>query len=416
MHHALARHLGITLTCVLAISCSSTDPDLSLAPALDEEPAAKQEIALENSEQSIAPSPRPLLGRDGVLTAQTQETSDADERGDPARVAKANRQSKDVDATQSVEVDDDNRTEKRPLLTGLFGSTQPSESSTKATAPDSTEIAGSSDAKAIPDAAATNTNRSSADPSSRNVAEKALDAAPKSGPRMEEDRAKADPETVRTRGLLSALFTPAQEANPTEEDTRPAADTAKDDVNADPEPDKSLIALTAAPAKPAMFSDVLPGVRESGQLFEIRSSGGIKDASLNLYETEERSYQVASASGIARLAPRGLQRQRPDVDISCFQPKLLQLLSAIERKYGKRVLVTSGYRSPAHNKRVRGAANSFHMACAAADIQVAGVSKWELASFVRSLPGRGGVGTYCHTRSVHVDVGPERDWNWRCRR
>jgi len=26
------------------------------------------------------------------------------------------------------------------------------------------------------------------------------------------------------------------------------------------------------------------------------------------------------------------------------------------------------------------------------------------------------VGTYCHTESVHVDVGPERDWNWRCRR
>jgi uncharacterized protein YcbK (DUF882 family) len=32
------------------------------------------------------------------------------------------------------------------------------------------------------------------------------------------------------------------------------------------------------------------------------------------------------------------------------------------------------------------------------------------------MPGRGGVGTYCHTNSVHVDVGPERDWNWRCRR
>lgn len=56
------------------------------------------------------------------------------------------------------------------------------------------------------------------------------------------------------------------------------------------------------------------------------------------------------------------------------------------------------------------------MYCAAADIQIQGVSKWELANYVRAMPGRGGVGTYCHTDSVHVDVGPERDWNWRCRR
>ena len=53
---------------------------------------------------------------------------------------------------------------------------------------------------------------------------------------------------------------------------------------------------------------------------------------------------------------------------------------------------------------------------AAADVQMPGVSKWELAAYARSMPGRGGVGTYCYTKSVHVDIGPERDWNWRCRR
>ncbi|TIL49575.1 MAG: DUF882 domain-containing protein, partial [Mesorhizobium sp.] len=55
-------------------------------------------------------------------------------------------------------------------------------------------------------------------------------------------------------------------------------------------------------------------------------------------------------------------------------------------------------------------------AVTAADIQVPGVSKAQLASYIRTMPGRGGVGTYCHTESVHIDVGPERDWNWRCRR
>ena len=56
------------------------------------------------------------------------------------------------------------------------------------------------------------------------------------------------------------------------------------------------------------------------------------------------------------------------------------------------------------------------MYCAAADILVPGVGKAEVAQFVRNLPGRGGVGTYCHTNAVHVDVGPERDWNWPCGR
>ena len=49
-------------------------------------------------------------------------------------------------------------------------------------------------------------------------------------------------------------------------------------------------------------------------------------------------------------------------------------------------------------------------------IEIPGVSKWDLANYARSMPGRGGVGTYCYTDAVHVDVGPERDWNWRCRR
>ena len=181
----------------------------------------------------------------------------------------------------------------------------------------------------------------------------------------------------------------------------------------------------AAEAKPRQTSslarnfrtgeDALPGVR-TDQLFEItRKSGLDDDRDIDLNE-DDGVYRVASAAGLARLAPNGLLRQREDVDVTCLKPALVGVLRSVERRFGKKVIVTSGYRSPAHNKRVRGAPKSYHMACAAADIQVPGVSKWDLAQFVRSLPGRGGVGTYCHTASVHVDVGPERDWNWRCRR
>ncbi len=92
------------------------------------------------------------------------------------------------------------------------------------------------------------------------------------------------------------------------------------------------------------------------------------------------------------------------------------MLKTMERHFRRPVMVTSGYRSPSYNRKVNGARRSLHMIRAAADIQIDGVSKWEIARFARSMPRRGGVGTYCHTTSVHVDVGPERDWNWRCKR
>lgn len=161
----------------------------------------------------------------------------------------------------------------------------------------------------------------------------------------------------------------------------------------------------------------LPGVRQTA-LFEIKRKSGIDDESdVDLNEDEGGgSYQVASAAGMARLAPNGLLKQNESVDVACLKPSLVRVLKTIEGHFGRKMVVTSGYRDPSRNRRANGAKNSLHMYCAAADIQVPGVSKWELASYVRSMPGRGGVGTYCHTDSVHVDVGPERDWNWRCRR
>jgi uncharacterized protein YcbK (DUF882 family) len=161
----------------------------------------------------------------------------------------------------------------------------------------------------------------------------------------------------------------------------------------------------------------LPGVRQSA-LFEIKRRSGIDDdADVDLYEEEAGGppIQMASAAGMARLAPNGLLRQTESVDVACLKPSLVRALKQIERHYGKKMVVTSGYRSPSHNRRARGAKNSLHMYCAAADIQIPGVGKWELAAYARTMPGRGGVGTYCHTNSIHVDVGPERDWNWRCR-
>jgi uncharacterized protein YcbK (DUF882 family) len=203
-------------------------------------------------------------------------------------------------------------------------------------------------------------------------------------------------------------------------ENRPAKRVIEETADAKP-----VLDLDAAPTrKPVILASYggddngLPGVRRTTALFEIKRKSGIDDDSdVDLHEEDEESpVRLASAAGMARLAPNGLLKQTESVDVACLKPSLVRVLKTIEQRYGKKLIVTSGYRSRLRNIRARGAKNSLHMYCAAADIQVPGVGKWELANFARSMPGRGGVGTYCHTNSVHVDVGPERDWNWRCSR
>ncbi|WEX78970.1 D-Ala-D-Ala carboxypeptidase family metallohydrolase [Sinorhizobium numidicum] len=148
----------------------------------------------------------------------------------------------------------------------------------------------------------------------------------------------------------------------------------------------------------------LPGVNMN-PLFSMEHEDHVADE-------DEGPIEVANLSGLARLTPNGLILQTEKVETGCFKPELLHMLKTVERHYGRKVMVTSGLRAIKVNRKRQ----SLHTRCEAADIQVQGVNKWELADFLRSIPGRGGVGTYCHTESVHIDVGPQRDWNWRCRR
>lgn len=232
------------------------------------------------------------------------------------------------------------------------------------------------------------------------------------------------------KGFLASLFG-SSPATPAPEKAKPiiaaAAAESKPEAKQAEEKAKPIISLESTKAKSkqvAMASAssgdsdwALPGVRTT-DLFEIKRKSGLNDDSdVDIHEgDEDGSYEIASAAGLARLAPNGLLRQNDNVDVGCLKPSLVRVLKAVEQRYGKKMIVTSGYRDPVRNRRVGGAKKSLHMACAAADIQVPGVGKWELATFLRSMPGRGGVGTYCSTNSVHVDVGPERDWNWRCGR
>ncbi len=159
-------------------------------------------------------------------------------------------------------------------------------------------------------------------------------------------------------------------------------------------------------------SNALPGVKSGNQLF------GIKDQPSNSSSTASDigQTQVAALGSLGRLSPNGLRVQHDKVQVACLKPGILRILKTVERRYGKKPIITSGYRSPKRNRRAGGARNSMHIYCKAVDIQVEGVSKWNLAKYLRTIPGRGGVGTYCRTKSVHIDTGKELDWHHPCRR
>lgn len=69
--------------------------------------------------------------------------------------------------------------------------------------------------------------------------------------------------------------------------------------------------------------------------------------------------------------------------------------------------IHSGYRTPAVNRAVHGAGDSFHLSASALDIGAADVAR--LGAEALRL-GRGGVGLYPARGFIHVDSGPVRQW------
>jgi hypothetical protein len=95
-----------------------------------------------------------------------------------------------------------------------------------------------------------------------------------------------------------------------------------------------------------------------------------------------------------------------------LHPRLRSMLYHVEAHFHRPLVVVSGCRSHQHNRRIGGARESWHLRCQAADVKISGVNKYAVARFASSLPGRGGIGTYCHDGSVHIDLGPRRQWYW----
>lgn len=102
-------------------------------------------------------------------------------------------------------------------------------------------------------------------------------------------------------------------------------------------------------------------------------------------------------------------------DDTVVKRELIVMLNAIRSRYGKPIVVNSGYRSPEHNAAVGGVKNSYHTLGLAADIRPLNENRsdlTELQAICDEMNPRGGVGFY--DTFVHVDVrGEHARWDNR---
>lgn len=84
-------------------------------------------------------------------------------------------------------------------------------------------------------------------------------------------------------------------------------------------------------------------------------------------------------------------------------------LQALRDRLGTPLLITSAYRSPAHNKAVGGAKNSYHMRGVAFDVRMENHDPHEFEAAARAV-GFTGFGYYIKNGFMHIDTGPARVW------
>jgi zinc D-Ala-D-Ala carboxypeptidase len=99
------------------------------------------------------------------------------------------------------------------------------------------------------------------------------------------------------------------------------------------------------------------------------------------------------------------------VDTFCLVPKLRMAIFGIESFFGRKVVVSSGYRDPAHNARAGGKEDSYHMKCMAADIFIPGIDKGRLIALAYRSSLIGGLGCYPGQTFIHIDVR-DRPQGW----
>lgn len=115
----------------------------------------------------------------------------------------------------------------------------------------------------------------------------------------------------------------------------------------------------------------------------------------------------ASSSGAGYSGKRndwGTFVSSSEVNALCLSPKLRFLIWEFEGNFGRKVVMSSGYRDGQHNSAAGGADSSYHTKCMAADFYIPGVDKQQLIAFAMRTGSVGALGCYPGRQFIHVDV------------
>ena len=92
-----------------------------------------------------------------------------------------------------------------------------------------------------------------------------------------------------------------------------------------------------------------------------------------------------------------------------IDPPSMDRLQTLRNNLARPMVITSAYRSAAHNKAVGGASASLHMEGKAFDVVVGNHDPHAFIAAARTA-GFTGIGTYPRQGFIHIDTGPARVW------
>ena len=97
-------------------------------------------------------------------------------------------------------------------------------------------------------------------------------------------------------------------------------------------------------------------------------------------------------------------------DMSSISQPAQAAWSTLSQNWGQPLSITSGYRSPEHNTRVKGVKGSQHLHGNAFDIDARGMSIPQRQELIRAARKAGFRGIGVYENSLHFDVGGDRAW------
>lgn len=104
-------------------------------------------------------------------------------------------------------------------------------------------------------------------------------------------------------------------------------------------------------------------------------------------------------------------RSKSDNKLAVDKPSM-DKLQHLRNLIDKPMKITSGYRSPSHNKKVGGVKDSEHLRAKAYDVDMEGHDPAQFEAAAREC-GFTGFGFYHKSGFIHIDTGPQREWGLR---